>query len=128
MSVSAMKAGAVEFLVKPFQNDELLAAVRQAVDRDRKARQQRTDLADLRKRYNSLTAREREVLALYHFEELTMKEVGVVMGIGESRVSQIRTTAVIRLRARLQQWFAKSPRNDSGSRSSLSSTQTPKRN
>src|ERR1700722_20269560 len=61
MSVRAMKAGAVEFLVKPFQNYELLAAVRQAVDRDRRARQQRADLADLQRRYTSLTAREREV-------------------------------------------------------------------
>ncbi len=48
-----------------------------------------------------LPEREREVLALYHYEELTMKEVGAVLGIGESRVSQIHTTALLRLRARL---------------------------
>lgn len=50
-----------------------------------------------------LPSRERGVLALYHFEELTMKEVGAVLGIGESRVSQIHTTALLRLRARLNE-------------------------
>jgi RNA polymerase sigma factor for flagellar operon FliA len=50
-----------------------------------------------------LPEREREVLALYHYEELTMKEVGAVLGIGESRVSQIHTTALLRLRVRLQE-------------------------
>ncbi|HWG57909.1 MAG TPA: FliA/WhiG family RNA polymerase sigma factor [Candidatus Acidoferrales bacterium] len=49
-----------------------------------------------------LPSREREVLALYHFEELTMKEVGAALGIGESRVSQIHTTALLRLRNRLR--------------------------
>ena len=71
----------------------------------------------LERAIGELPLREREVLALYHFEELTMREVGAVLGIGESRVSQIRTTAVLRLpRARLRQWFAKSnPRNESPS-------------
>ena len=50
-----------------------------------------------------LPEKERQVLALYHFEELTMKEVGAVMGIGESRVSQIHSIAVVRLRARLEE-------------------------
>jgi RNA polymerase sigma factor FliA len=50
---------------------------------------------------DQLPVREREVLALYHFAELTMKEVGVAMGIGESRVSQIHSSAMIHLRARL---------------------------
>jgi RNA polymerase sigma factor FliA len=54
-----------------------------------------------------LSPREREVLSLYHFEELTMKEVGAVLGIGESRVSQIHTAAVIRLRARLGELLSK---------------------
>lgn len=53
-----------------------------------------------------LPEKERQVLALYYYEELTMKEVGAVMGIGESRVSQIHTMAVIRLRARLQEMMA----------------------
>jgi len=50
-----------------------------------------------------LPEKERQVLALYYYEELTMKEVGSVMGVGESRVSQIHTMAVIRRRARLQE-------------------------
>lgn len=57
----------------------------------------------LEKAIGELPAREREVLALYHFEELTMKEVGAVLGIRESRVSQIHTAAVIWLRARLRE-------------------------
>src|ERR1700723_2159518 len=58
-----------------------------------------------------LPDREREVLALYHYEELTMKEVGAVLGIGESRVSQIHTTALLRLRARLRELLdSKAPR------------------
>jgi RNA polymerase sigma factor for flagellar operon FliA len=57
----------------------------------------------LAKAVGELPQREREVLALYHYEELTMKEVGAVLGIGESRVSQIHTTALLRLRVRLDE-------------------------
>jgi RNA polymerase sigma factor for flagellar operon FliA len=57
----------------------------------------------LEKAIGELPDRERQVLAMYHFEELTMKEVGAVLGIGESRVSQIHSAAVIRLRARLRE-------------------------
>lgn len=57
-----------------------------------------------------LPEKERQVLALYYYEELTMKEVGSAMGIGESRVSQIHTIAVIRLRARLQELMAANSR------------------
>ena len=61
MSVQAMKAGAVEFLTKPFRDQELLDAIRQAIGRDLVARQQRARNADLRRRYESLGPREREV-------------------------------------------------------------------
>jgi len=61
MSVQAMKAGAVEFLTKPFRDQTLLDAIRQAIERDRLARQQRARNADLRRRYESLGSREREV-------------------------------------------------------------------
>src|SRR5712671_1811897 len=64
MSVKAMKSGAVEFLTKPFRDQDLLDAIHQALDRDRAAREQQSKLAELRKRYESLTAREREVMGL----------------------------------------------------------------
>src|SRR5438876_7780104 len=64
MTVKAMKSGAVEFLTKPFRHQDLLDAIHQALDRDRVMRQQASQLADLRRRYDSLTAREREVTAL----------------------------------------------------------------
>jgi RNA polymerase sigma factor for flagellar operon FliA len=63
---------------------------------------------------NELGEKERQVLALYYFEELTMKEVGMAMGVGESRVSQIHSLAVIRLRARLQELLA-NPREKASS-------------
>ena len=64
MTVKAMKSGAVEFLTKPFHDQDLLDAIRQALDRDRVTRQQQSKLAELRKRYEALTAREREVMGL----------------------------------------------------------------
>jgi FixJ family two-component response regulator len=64
MTVKAMKSGAVEFLTKPFRHQDLLDAIHQALDRDRVLRQQETERAALRQRYQSLTAREREVMAL----------------------------------------------------------------
>src|ERR1700736_1546532 len=64
MTVKAMKSGAVEFLTKPFRDQDLLDAIYQALDRDRLTRQQHGELAELRNRYESLTAREREVMGL----------------------------------------------------------------
>src|SRR6516164_8391872 len=64
MSVQAMKAGAVEFLAKPFRDQVLLDAIHQAIERDRVTRRQRAKSVELRRRYESLTQREREVLAL----------------------------------------------------------------
>ena len=62
MTVQALKAGAVDFLTKPFRDQQLLDAVQQAIDRDRAARHQQREVAELRRRYESLTPREREVL------------------------------------------------------------------
>jgi FixJ family two-component response regulator len=64
MTVQALKAGAVDFLTKPFRDQQLLDAVRQAINRDRAARRHWADLAELRRRYESLTQREREVMPL----------------------------------------------------------------
>src|ERR1700681_4069906 len=64
MTVKAMKSGAVEFLTKPFQDQDLLDAINQALDRDRAMHQQQSNLAGLRKRFETLTAREREVMGL----------------------------------------------------------------
>src|ERR1700693_4213995 len=64
MTVKAMKSGAVEFLTKPFRDQDLLDAIHQALDRDRVMRQQQSELGELRKRYELLTTREREVMAL----------------------------------------------------------------
>lgn len=64
MTVRAMKGGAVEFLTKPFRSEHLLYAVRSAIDRDRHAFKQRSELAELHCRYNLLTLREKEVFAL----------------------------------------------------------------
>src|SRR5215470_15216148 len=64
MTVRAMKSGAVEFLTKPFRPQELLDAVQQALDRDRKLRDKRRETAEVRNRYETLTAREREVMEL----------------------------------------------------------------
>jgi FixJ family two-component response regulator len=85
MSVKAMKSGALEFLTKPFQDQELLDAIRQGLDRDRVARQQRSSLAGLRKRYEALTAREREVMGLV-VSGMLNKQVAFDLGTSEITV------------------------------------------
>jgi FixJ family two-component response regulator len=85
MSVKAMKSGAVEFLTKLFQDQDLLNAIRQALDRDRVARQQQSNLAELRKRYDGLTAREREVVGLV-VSGMLNKQIASDLGTSEITV------------------------------------------
>jgi RNA polymerase sigma factor (sigma-70 family) len=86
MSVQAMKAGAVEFLTKPFRDQDLLDAIAQALERDRAARRQRADMAALRQRYDTLTAREREVMRLT-VAGLLNKQIASELGTSEKTVN-----------------------------------------
>jgi FixJ family two-component response regulator len=85
MSVKAMKSGAVEFLTKPFRDQDLLDAIHQALDRDRVTRQQQSEVVELRKRYESLTAREREVMALV-VSGMLNKQIAYDLGTSEITV------------------------------------------
>jgi FixJ family two-component response regulator len=85
MTVRAMKSGAVEFLTKPFQDQDLLDAIHQALDRDRITRQQLIEHAGLRKRYESLTAREREVMGLV-VSGMLNKQIAFDLGTSEITV------------------------------------------
>jgi FixJ family two-component response regulator len=89
MSVRAMKAGAVEFLTKPFKDDVLLDAIRHAIDRSRAALLEASAMQQLRIRYESLTPREREVMALV-VSGLLNKQVGGDLGISEITVKAHR--------------------------------------
>jgi FixJ family two-component response regulator len=85
MSVKAMKSGAVEFLTKPFRDQDLLDAIHQALDRDRVMRQQHREFAELRKRYESMTARQREVMALV-VSGMLNKQIAFELGTSEITV------------------------------------------
>jgi RNA polymerase sigma factor (sigma-70 family) len=89
MTVKAMKAGAVEFLTKPFRDQDLLDAIQQALERDRSAREQRAEIAELRSRLDSLTPRERDVLNLV-VTGLLNKQIAGKLGTSETTVKMHR--------------------------------------
>jgi FixJ family two-component response regulator len=85
MSVRALKSGAVEFLTKPFRDQDLLDAIQQALQRDSAAREQQTEIHELKQRYQSLTAREREVMTLV-VSGMLNKQIASEIGASEATV------------------------------------------
>jgi FixJ family two-component response regulator len=98
MSVRAMKAGAVEFLTKPFRDQDLIDAIQNALASDRVRREQERALSDLRERLNSLTDRERQVMAILVQGQLN-KQIGAAIGTTESTVKAHRAQIMRKMQA-----------------------------
>jgi RNA polymerase sigma factor (sigma-70 family) len=98
MSVRAMKAGAVEFLTKPFRDQDLLDAVRIALERDRARREQEKEVLILQRRFDSLTPRERDVISMV-VSGMLNKQIADQLGTAESTVKVQRSRALEKMRA-----------------------------
>lgn len=98
MTVRAMKAGAVEFLTKPFRGQELLDAVQEAIARDREAWNKRAQKAEISARYDSLTAREKEVMALVA-RGLLNKQIAAELGTSELTIKTHRGRVMEKMQA-----------------------------
>jgi len=98
MTVEAMKAGAVEFLTKPFRGQDLLDAVQRAIAHDRQARQERGEIAELRKCFDTLSPREQEVLRMVVAGMLN-KQIAAELGISELTVKTHRAHLMEKMRA-----------------------------
>jgi FixJ family two-component response regulator len=98
MSVGALKSGAVEFLTKPFRDQDLLDSIQQALQRDRMAREQQVEIHELQNRYQSLTAREKEVIG-FVVSGMVNKEIASEIGTSESTVKIHRGNVMQKMRA-----------------------------
>src|SRR5215472_6034014 len=99
MSVKAMKLGAVEFLTKPFRDQDLLDAIHQPLERDRVARQQKNEIAELQHRLERLTARERQVMGLV-ISGMPTKEIASILGTSEITAKVHRSQVMHKMEAK----------------------------
>jgi FixJ family two-component response regulator len=98
MSVRAMKAGAIEFLTKPYRDQDLLDAVRIALERDGARREQEKDLTDLQRRFDSLTPREQQVISMV-VSGMLNKQIAGELGTAENTVKVHRSRAMEKMNA-----------------------------
>ena len=118
MSVRAMKAGAIEFLTKPFRDQDLLDAVRIALERDRIRREQKKEITGLQQRLDSLTAREREVISMVVAGKLN-KQIADQLGTSENTIKVHRSKVMEKMQAQslaelvvMMETLKRPPKND----------------